>query len=154
MVGENDEVTKQWYFNSVQHFWDSEDLDGQAAYVRKGRFEGKLQKGLVEDGKLREFRCKDLERGMEPDTLIVLHLVNHDRASNYERMQPRPPRTGLFSAFMDEVEEATAQAGCQLVRVVDVFNEFMAEKLEARGYKKVPHSDDPNPDYVKVLPRR
>lgn len=154
MTGKYDEGTKQRPFNSVQHFWNSENLDGQAAYVRKGRFEGRLQKGVVEDGKLREFRCKDLERGMVPDTLIVLHLLNDDQVSNYDRMQPPPRRTGLFSAFMDEVEEAAAHAGCQRVRVVDVFNEFLPEKLEARGYKKVAHSDDPNPDYVKGLPHR
>ena len=74
MTGEYDEVTKHWSFNSVQDFWDAEDLDGQAAYVRKGCFEGKLQKGLIDDRKLREFRRVDLERGIEPDTLIVLHV--------------------------------------------------------------------------------
>ncbi len=153
MTGEFDEVTKHWYFNSVQEFWDAEDLDGQVAYVRKGRFEGKLQKGLVDDGKLREFRRVDLEGGIVPDTLIVLHVLNHDRASNYDRIQPPPRRTGRFSAFMDEVEEVAIQAGCWWVWVEDVFSEFLPEKLERRGYQKIPGSDDPNPDYVKVLPR-
>ena len=154
MTGEYDEATKHWYFNSVQDFWDAEDLDGQAAYVRKGRFLGKLQKGLVDDGKLREFRRVDLERGIEADTLIVLHVLNHNRASNYDRMQPPPRRTGRFSAFMDEVEEVALQAGCRWVWVEDVFNAFLPEKLERRGYQKIPGSDDSNPDYVEFLPRR
>ena len=153
MTGEYDEVTKHWYFASVQDFWDSEDLDGQAAYVRKGRFQGKLQKGLIDDGKLREFRRVDLEREIEADTLIVLHVLNHDRASNYDRMQPPPRRTGRFSAFMDEVEEVAIQAGCRLVWVEDVFNTFLPEKLERRGYQKIQGSDGSHPDYVKVLPR-
>ena len=152
MTGEYDEVTKQWYFNFVQDFWDAEDLDGQAAYVRKGPFQGKLQKGLVDDGRLREFRRMDLERGIEPDTLIVLHVLNHDRASNYDRMQPPPLRTGRFSAFMDEVEEVAIHTRCRLVWVEDVFNDFLPEKLKRRGYQKIPGSDDPNPDYVRVLP--
>ena len=154
MIGRYDEGTKQWPFNSVQDFWDAEDLDRQAAYVWKGAFEGKLQKGLVEGGKLREFSRVDLERGIEADTLIVMQVQNHDRASNYDRMQPPPRRTGLFSAFMDEVEEVAFKAGCRLVWIEDVYNEFLPEKLEARGYKKVPHSNDRNPDYKKVLPRR
>ena len=153
MVGEYNEVTEHWYFNCVQHFWDSEDLDGQAAYVRKGPFQGKLQKGSIDDGKLRAFRRVDMERGMEADTLIVLHVLNHNRASNYYRMQPPPPRTGLFSAFMDEVEEVAIQVGCRRVWVEDVHNEFLPEKLERRGYQKVPDSNDPNPDYEKALPR-
>ena len=153
MTGEYDEVTKHWSFNSVQDFWDAEDLDGQAAYVRKGCFEGKLQKGLIDDRKLREFRRVDLERGIEPDTLIVLHVLNHDRASNYDRMQPPPRRTGLFSAFMDEVEEVAIQGGCRLVWVEKVFTEFLREKFEKRGYRKIPSTDNfPNPDFVKDLP--
>ena len=153
MTDEYVEVTKHWHFNSVQDFWEAEDLDGQAAYVRKGRFQGKLQKGLTDDGKLREFRRVDMERGIEAGTLIVLQVLNLDRASNYDRMQPPPPRTGLFSAFMDEVEEVAIQAGCRRVWVEDVYNEFLPEKLERRGYQKIPGSGNPNPDYVKVLPR-
>ena len=49
-------------FSSVQDFWDAEDLEGQAASVWKGNFQGKLQKGLADDGKLREFRREDMER--------------------------------------------------------------------------------------------
>ena len=153
MTGEYDEATRYWYFNSVQDFWDAEDLDGQAAYVRKGCFQGKLQKGLIDDGKWREFRRVDLERGIEADTLIVLHLLNHDRASNYNWMQPQPRRTGRFSAFMDEVEEVAIRAGCRRIWVEDVFNTFLPEKLERRGYHKILGFDDPNPDYVKVLSR-
>ena len=153
MTGEYDKATKHWCFDFVQAFWDAEDLDGQAAYVRKGHFEGKLQKGFVHDGKLCAFKREDRERGIEPDTLIVLHVLNHDRASNYDKIQPPPRRTGLFSAFMDEVETVAIQAGCPFVWVADVFNEFVPDKLEERGYKRVPYSADPNLDYVKVLPR-
>ena len=152
MTGVYNEITKQWYFNSVQDFWDAEGLDGQDTYVLKGPFQGKLQKGLVDDGKLREFRRVDLERGLVPDTLIVLHVLNDDRGRNYCRMQPPPPRTGRFSAFMDEVEEVATHARCRLVWVENVFNEFLPEKLERRGYQKIPGSDNPHPDYVKILP--
>ena len=147
------EVRECRCFNSVQDFWDAEDLDEQVAYVRKGPFQGKLLKGLIEDGKLRELRRVDLERGIVADTLIVLHVLNHDRASNYDRMEPPPLRTGRFSAFMDEVEEVAIRAGCWWVRVEDVFNTFLPEKLERRGYQRIPGSDDPNPDYVKLLHR-
>lgn len=152
MTGERNELTKQWYFSSVQDFWDAEDLDGYDAYVRKGPFQGKLQKSLVDDGELREFSRMDLERGLTPDTLLVLHVLNDDRANNCDRMQPPPPRTGRFSAFMDEVEEVAIEARCRWVWIADVFNEFLPEKLERRGYQKIQGSDDPHPDYVKVLP--
>ena len=151
MSGQYNEVTKRRDFNSVQDFWDAEDLEGQAVYVLKGRFEGKLEKGLIDDGELREFRREDLERGKSPDTLIVVQVLNHDRAYNYGCSQLRPPRTGLFAAFMDEVEEVAIQARCRHVWVADVYNKFLPEKLERRGYQKIPDSDDPSPDYVKVL---
>lgn len=151
MTGEFDEMTKHCHFDSVRDFWAAEGLVGQAAYVCKGPFQGKLQKGVSDDGELRDLRPEDMVRGVEADTLIVLHVLNHERPSNYDRIQPPPRRTGLFSAFMDEAEEVAFKAGCRLVRVEDVFNKFLPEKLEKRGYQKIPGSDDPNPDYVKVL---
>ena len=152
MAGKYVETTGQWHFNSVQDFWDAEDLEGR---VWKGRFEGKLQKGLVDDGRLRDFRREDLEQGLEPDTLILLHVINHERANNHDCQQLPPPRTGLFSAFIDEVEEVAIQAECRSVLVDKVFNKFLRKKLKKRGYRKVPRHDRfPNPDYVKVLLRR
>ena len=151
MTSEYSHLPGRVHFNSVQEFWDSELLDGQATYVRQAPFEAKLEKGILDDGKLREFTRDDLERGIKPDILIVLHLVNYDRASNYERKTPPPRRTGLLSAFMDEAEEVATLAGCQITWVEKVFNEFLREKLENRGYQKLPYSDSVNPDYVKFL---
>ena len=153
MIGRYDETTKAWYFDSVQDFWDAERLDGQAAYVRKGRFQGKLQKSQVGDRELGEFPHVDLECGIEADTLIVMQVLNLDRGTNHYRLQPPPRRTGIFSAFMDEVEEVAFKAGCRLVWVEDVFNEFLPEKLEMRGYQKLPGSENPHPDYIRILPR-
>ena len=124
------------------------------AYVRQGSFQGKVLKGLVEGQRLREFRREDLDRGIRPDTLIVVNVMNLDRDSNWERLQSPPPRTGRLSAFMDEVEEVATKAGCRYVWVESVFNEFLPEKLEERGYRMLPSSDSsPNPDYMKVLLR-
>ncbi len=153
MAGRFDEATKRWRFDSVQDFWEAEDFEGQIGYVWKGPFEGEVQKGIAHDGPLREFRREDLERGIRPDTLIVRRVQNHDRPDNYECKQPPPRRTGLFSAFMDEVEEVAHQAGCRLVWVEDVFNKFLRKKLKKRGYQKIPGSDNPNPDYAMVLRR-
>ena len=91
------------------------------AYIRQGSFQGKVLKGLVEDQRLREFRREDLERGIRPDTLIVVNVMNLDRDSNWKRLQSPPPRTGRFSAFMDEVEEVATKAGCRYVQVESVF---------------------------------
>ena len=141
-------------FYSVQDFWDAKDLEGEMAYIRQGSFQGKVLKGLVEDQRLREFRREDLERGIRPDTLIVVNVMNLDRDSNWKRLQSPPPRTGRFSAFMDEVEEVATKAGCRYVQVESVFNEFLPEKLEERGYRMLSSSgSSPNPDYVKVLLR-
>ena len=53
---------------------------------------------------------------------------------------------------MDEVEEVAARAGCRHVWVEKVANEFLPEKLENRGYKRLDSPDGfPNPDYVKFL---
>ena len=67
-------------------------------------------------------------------------------------MQNPPPRTGRFSAFMDEVESVAARTECRHVWVEKVANEFLPEKLENRGYKSLNDPDGfPNPDYVKFL---
>ena len=152
MAGRFHEATKRWHFDSVQDFWEAEGFEGQIGYVWKGRFEGEVQKGMAHP--LREYTREALERGIEPDTLIVRRVQNHDRPSNHECEQPPPPRTGLFSAFMDEVEEVAHQAGCRLVWVKDVYNKFLRKKLEERGYREIPESADPNPDYAGVLPRK
>ena len=124
------------------------------AYIRQGSFQGKVLKGLVEDQQLREFGREDLERGIRPDTLIIVNVLNLDRESNWKRLQRPPPRTGKFSAFMDEVEEVATKAGCRYVQVENVFNEFLPEKLEDRGYRVLSSSaTSPNPDYMKVLLR-
>ena len=68
-------------------------------------------------------------------------------------MENPPPRTGMFSAFMDEMEEVASRAGCRHVWVEKVANEFLPEKLENRGYRGLNHADGfPNPDYVNFLP--
>ena len=109
------------------------------------------RRGIAPNGNLRGFTREDQEHGIKPNTLIVLNVLNHDRPNNHDRMQTPPRRTGLFSAFMDEVEEVAIQAGCRLVWVEMVFNEFLPEKLEKRGYQELPGSDKPNPDYLKLL---
>ena len=152
MKGNHDAVFEPMYFDSVQDFWEAEVQDSQVTFVLKGRFEGRLEKGLVEDGKLREFRRSDLARGRKPDTLIVMHVLNYDRRNNYDRMQPPPPRTGLFSSFMAEVEDVASSEGCRGIVVEDVFNEFLPDKLEDLGYRRVPGSDNPHPNYVKIIP--
>ena len=152
MEGNHDAAIKSFYFESVRDFWDAEVFDSQVTFVLKGRFEGRLEKGLVEDGKLREFRRNDLTQGRKPDTLFVMHVLNYDRGSNYDRMQPPPPRTGLFSSFMGEVEDVANREGCRQIVVEDVFNEFLPGKLEDLGYRKVPGSDNPHPNYGKLLP--
>ena len=90
--------------------------------------------------------------GTRPDTLIIVQVDNLDRTANWRRLENPPPRTGMFSAFMDEVEEVAASAGCRHVWVEKVANEFLLEKLESRGYRR---REDPNgfsnADYVKFL---
>ena len=152
MEGNHDAAITSFYFESVRDFWDADVLDSQVTLVLKGRFQGRLQKGLFEDGKLREFRQDDIACGGRPDTLIVMHVLNHDRGSNYDRMQPPPPRTGLFSTFMEEVEDVGNREGCRQIVVEDVFNEFLPGKLEDLGYLRVPGSDNSHPNHVKFLP--
>lgn len=153
MPTNSDDKSGQRTFNSVQEFWDAQGLDGQTAEVKQGSFEGLLRKGVVDGGQVRELRRDDIDLGGGPDTLIVVQVENTDRRWNWERCQNPPPRTGLFEAFMDEVEEVAARAGCRHVWVEKVGNEFLPEKLENRGYNKVDNPNwVPNPDYMKFLP--
>lgn len=152
MPSQFNDTLMRWTFESVQEFWDAQRLEEQAAYVQQGNLVGKLQKGLVDNGQLRELRSDDIELDVRPDTLIVVQVNNLDRRWNWDRLQNPPPRTGLFAAFMDEVEEVAAGAGCRHVWVEKVANEFLPEKLESRGYKRLNDPDGfPNPDYVKFL---
>ncbi len=153
MPGRRDEITKQWIFDSVQEFWNSGIVTGRRpASVQHGSFEGRVLKGIVDEGRLRELSGEDVESGRWPDTLIVSLVMNHDRSENWDRLSNPPTRTGLFSTFMDEVEEVAADAGCSQVLVKRVANGFLPEKLESRGFRIV---DDPsgfsNPNYVKFL---
>jgi hypothetical protein len=152
MPGRRDEITKRWCFYSVQEFWDSKVLGIFPASVQQGSFVGQVLKGTVDNGRLRELRKEDVESGIRPDTLIVSQVLNLERNWNWDRLQNPPPRTGMFSSFMDEVEEVAALAGCRHVWVEKVANEFLPEKLEARGYRRLNDPNGfPNPDYVKIL---
>ena len=152
MPGRRDDITKQWTFDTVQEFWDSQVVGWFPASVQHGCIVGQVLKGIVDEGRLRKMRKVDVESGRRPDTLIVSQLLNLDRTWN--RLDRPPPRTGLFSAFMDEVEEVAAGAGCRQVLVEKVANGFLPEKLENRGYRKVEDQNRfPNPNYVKLLPR-
>ena len=154
MAATYDPLAKRWYFDSVQDFWDTEGLEEQPGYIQNGPFEGKLRRGVVQ-GRLRDFSREDVERGIKPDTLIILHVLNYNRQGNYDCKQPPPQRTGLFSAFMDEVEEVAFLAGCRSVVVDAVYNKFLRKKLEKRGYLRVPSAEsNANPDYAKFLSRR
>ena len=152
MPGVRDEITKQWTFDTVQEFWDSVVSGWLPARVKKGSFVGQVLKGIVENRQLRVLEPEDLRAGKQPDTLIVDQVLNFERTRNWERLEPPPPRTGRFAAFMDEVEEVAARAGCSQVVVEKVANEFLPEKLENRGYRKVEDADGfPNPNFVKFL---
>ena len=152
MPGKRDEITKRWCFDSVQEFWDSRVSGRVPASVQQGSFVGQLLKEIVDNGRLRELQREDVESGARPDTLIVSQVLNLDKNWNWDRLQNPPPRTGMFSAFMGEVEEVAARSGCRHVWVEKVANEFLPEKLEARGYKRLDDpSGFPNPDYVKFL---
>ena len=152
MPGRRDEITKRWFFDSVHEFWDSRVIGWLPASVQHGCFVGQVLKGIVDEGRLREMRREDVESGRRPDTLIVSQVLNLDRTWNWDRLEKPPPRTGLFSAFMDDVEEVAADAGCRQVVAEKVANGFLPEKLENRGYRKVENQDRfPNPNYVKFL---
>ncbi len=152
MPGRRDEITRQWIFDSVQEFWDSKVSGQIPASVQQGSFVGQLLKGIVENRQLRVLEPEDLRAGRRPDVLIVAQVQNFERTWNWERLQPPPPRTGRFAMFMDEVEEVAIRSGCRHVWIEKVANKFLPEKLEARGYRRLNHSDGfPNPDYVKFL---
>ena len=154
MARRGDEVPNHWGFESVQEFWDSEVRGWLPSTVRQGSFEGKVLKGIAHNGKLRELRQEDVESGTRPNTLIVSQVQNLERPRNWDRLPNPPPRTGRFSTFMDEVEEVAARGGCQYVWIEKVANEFLPEKLEARGYHRLNDPEGfPNPDYLKIIPR-
>ena len=154
MSGRRDGITNQWYFDSVQEFWDAAGLEGHTVAVQEGSFVGQLRKGVLDHGRLRELRREDLESGVQPDVLIVVQVINLERAWNWDRLESPPPRSGKLSAFMDEVQEVASVAGCRYVWVKDVANEFLPDKLKDRGYDRLPTSGgSPNPDYVKSLRR-
>ena len=90
-------------------------------------------KETVDEGRLREPRREDVESGRRPYTLIVSQVLNLNRNWNWDRLEKPPPRTGLFSAFMDELEEVAARAGCRQVVAEKVATEFLPEKLEYHG---------------------
>ena len=152
MPGQRDEDTNQWTFDSVQEFWDSNVSGQPPACVQRGSFAGLLLKGIVENRRPRVLEPDDIRAGRQPDALIVSQVQNFDRTENWDRLEPPPPRTGKFSAFMDEVEGVAIRSGCQLVWIGKVANKFLPEKLEKRGYERM---DRPaglsNPDYVKFL---
>ena len=152
MPGRRDEITKMWVFDSVQEFWDSKVSGWLPASVQQGSFVGLMLKGIVDNGNLRELRREDVKSGTRPDTLIVVQVQNSERVWNWDRLKDPPPRTGKFSAFMDEVEEVAVRAGCRHICVEKVANGFLPEKLENRGYERLDSPDGfPNPDYVKSL---
>ena len=152
MPGRRDERTGQWTFNSVQDFWDSKVSGQIPAYVQQGSFVGQLLEGIVENRQLRVLEPKDLRAGRRPDVPIVAQVQNFETTWNWERLQPPPPRTGKFSALMDEVEEVAIRAGCQLVWIERVANGFLPERLVNRGYRKAEDPYEfPNPNYVKFL---
>ena len=153
MPGRRDEITNRWGFDSVEEFWNSNVSGRLPPTVQMGSFVGQLLKGIVENGQLRALQSEDVESGTQPDTLIVVQVQNLERTRNWDRLENPTPRTGLFAAFMDEVEEVAARAGCRHVWVEKVANEFLPEKLGHRGYRRLNHADGfPNPDYVKFLP--
>ncbi len=153
MAERTDEADRElWNFDTVQDFWEYRGSLRFPASVRRGSFVGQVQKGIVENGNLRELRSEDIASGTQPDTLIVVQVQNDERLWNWNKLQHPPPRTGMFSAFMDEVEEVAIGAGCRHVWVESVANEFLPEKLEARGYTRLDDPDGfPNPDYAKSL---
>lgn len=155
MPGKHDEFSGWWYFDSVQELWDAEGLEDKNLWVERDRFMGWLQKGVVEDGFPRALKRGDVEQGRQPDILFILQLRNLDRPHNWDRLPNPPPRTGKLATFMDEVEAVAARGGCWYVWVDKVANGFLGEKLENRGYRRLPNPDGfPNPDYLKLLATR
>ena len=142
----------QQHFGTVQEFLQSEKITGKVKPVQLGGFSGELSKGVVQDRELRDLTGEDLERGIKPDTLIIALLDNPQSHGNYIKLENPPERTGKFAAFMDEAEDAASLAGYLYVRAEKVMSGFLPEKLEARGYDRVPRDDgNSHPDYLKVL---
>ena len=138
------------YFDSVQEFWDSEELEKENTWVERDRFGGRLQKAVAIDQYPRKLKLEDLELGIQPNTLMILNLVNLDCSSNYCLHTNPRPRTGKLDSFMDEVEEVAIRAGCRFVYIKSVFNNFLPEKFKRRGYLMIPVWPD-RPNFIKVI---
>ena len=150
--GQRNETEMQQPFDSVQEFLQSDKITGQAEPAQLAGFRGELSKGVVENGQPRELTGDDLHRGIKPDTLIIVLLNNPDRYWNIAKCKVPPERTGNFAAFMDEAEDSASLSGYLYVCAEKVTNEFLPEKLKARGYTKVPRNGgNSNPDYLKDL---
>ena len=138
-------------FVSIQEFLNTSQPTGQAEPTQLGGFRGELSKGIAEDGELITLTREDLERGIKPNTLVIVLLNNPDRPGNIYRCD-NPKRTGKFAAFMDEAEDAALRSDYLCIWADKVSTEFLPEKLEARGYT-ITHRDDGStfPDCVKML---
>ena len=147
-----DQLTKWWFFDSVQDLWDAQGLEDATMFVDRDGFLGRLQKGLFEDLSMTRVTSDQLAQGKLPNALMVIQVHNADRSWNWELLDPPPHRTGKFDQFMDEVEAVARREGCRYVWVDSVANEFLPAKLERRGYRRVRYEYDfPNPDYIKTL---
>ena len=141
-------------FESVQEFLQSDQQWGQVEPPELGGFRGEVCKSATEIGQLRELTEDDLQQGIRPDILVIRTLNSPGQEQNICKMEIPPKRTGKFAAFMDEAEQSATISGYRYVRVYNIDNKFLPEKLEARGYRRVSRDDwNPNPDCVKNLRR-
>ena len=141
-------------FNTVQEFLQSDQQWGQVEPPELGGFRGEVRKSATEIGQLRELTEDDLKQGIKTDTLVIATLNNPKRPRNIYKMEIPPKRTGKFAAFMDEAEQSATSSGYRYVRAYNIDNEFLPQKLEARGYRRVSRDDwNPNPDCMKDLRR-
>ncbi len=129
-------------FDSVQEFLASNATHGRS-FKNNRRFFGTLRKDTIFargtiSGKERTY-----------SVLKVTHIVNRDRPWNWDTCPVPPQRTGLFEAFMDEVENSSRQAGFEVVWIDLVSTEFLRPKFMRRSYQLI--SDCGNPCYAKYL---
>ena len=130
-------------FDGVQDFLASNATHGRS-FKNNRRFFGTLRKDTISargtiSGKERTYTV-----------LKVTHIVNRDRPRNWHTYPVPPRRTGLFDAFMDEVENSSREAGFEVVWIDLVSTEFLRPKFVRRGYRPVPNGG--NPCYTKYLP--
>ena len=130
-------------FDSVREFLASRATHGRA-FTKNRRFFGTLRKKTVSSKGSISFVA------IRYAVLEVTHIVNRDRPRNWDTFAVPPPRTGLFDAFMDEVENSAREAGFSAIRVDLVSTEFLRPKFKRRGYRII--SSDGNPSYYKYLP--